>query len=828
MKTKRWQKRAVNFLAAARAVGMAVQTTEERAVGFHSQGTGPSSARTLKNVAVISTGEALGHGVWTDEAFVDATVDLINTLGAVGLKSRFGHPGMCSDAIGTELGRFRDASKIYNDEASKKLKYDVYQCVADFYPMVTANNTAQLDHIFQAAELDPAILGTSVVFIPGGLRTKDGKNDVDSHSFGDDDHERLYVDNPLGLPHETLSVLMACDFVSDPASNPTGLYSIRGANTGDFSALIYSILKREPEALERASEFLASLRANSTVPTTTVKHKTLSGKTTMKFWQRYTAQKGKKKFAEATASDGTILDVPVDDNGVPTLGGTAAIMDGPDPAGPAPEGAYDLDSGYTITVNAEGIITAVALTDPAAAAPVAANSAPAAPAVQQNSAPVRPAAPVAQPRAAALDPNIQAILSQQAQFSSQLSELTARLGGPAAQPIATTPDADPTPQNGSGAGGRRGSGYATLSLDNLRELMHMYRAANNPFHPEHGTGPNRFSFTSRGVKRFATTSGTSVTWDTDLITRAAEYLPDLFTEFPILEDLEAWFTIVRKSVSGNGSVTVRAVDLHDTDSSYLKPGIGCTPSTTGASAMNYRSFDINPWHYYREWCPKEQGWNDLMNNIKKVNGTEIPFEVQIMDLIMRKIKGAFEQCCLTGSGVGSPFDGIITQMLADPAITPITLVAANVNTDTGHTTAANPINEFRKMETGVPDFMQAFAIEQEALVWMLPQLHYQNWCYYAYDARQQFTSDAATDFSRIPNTAYPAQYRKSFRMTNAGTYYQIITNATNLLLGLSDTQVPFSMTVETAPKTEGKLKVLIEGHGGVGYGLSERVTFGTT
>ena len=62
----------------------------------------------LHDVQITLEGEALGHGVWLDRQFCEDVAAAGNATGDVGLKVRYGHPAMCSDAIGTELGRAKN------------------------------------------------------------------------------------------------------------------------------------------------------------------------------------------------------------------------------------------------------------------------------------------------------------------------------------------------------------------------------------------------------------------------------------------------------------------------------------------------------------------------------------------------------------------------------------------------------------------------------------------------------------------------------------------------------------------------------------------------
>ena len=64
----------------------------------------------IHGVAVCSPGEAKGHGVHVDREFT-ADVVRFGQDGSRGQRSRFGHPAMSANALGTHLGRvenFRD------------------------------------------------------------------------------------------------------------------------------------------------------------------------------------------------------------------------------------------------------------------------------------------------------------------------------------------------------------------------------------------------------------------------------------------------------------------------------------------------------------------------------------------------------------------------------------------------------------------------------------------------------------------------------------------------------------------------------------------------
>jgi hypothetical protein len=166
----------------------------------------PAPALSLTNVAICTTGEARGHGVWADEAFLRELVRQGNAA-PHGVKARYGHPPLGQDAIGTELGRFRRWRLVHRAALSTEWGYPVWQAVADLEFVRTPENEGAIGHVVALATADPALIGASVEFLPGTPRvaTTTGPG------------------NPRGLPLETLHRLLAVALTSDPASNPAGL-----------------------------------------------------------------------------------------------------------------------------------------------------------------------------------------------------------------------------------------------------------------------------------------------------------------------------------------------------------------------------------------------------------------------------------------------------------------------------------------------------------------------------------------------------------------------------------------------------------------------------
>ena len=205
----------------------------------------------IRGCSIVTAGPALGHGVWLDNAFVEECFRQASAL-KQGLKVRFGHPSMCSEALGTNLGRFRNFRIVDNGD----------RLIADMHFIKSAYNTPHGDlasYVMQLAIDDPDAFGTSIVFEMGDVRLDE--DDLDES----------------GKPKEyaTCKKLHACDFVDQPAANPNGLFaeaSVAGKVSKflDAHPEVVSALKSDVEIVEfiaehggNISEFLTKYEDNN-------------------------------------------------------------------------------------------------------------------------------------------------------------------------------------------------------------------------------------------------------------------------------------------------------------------------------------------------------------------------------------------------------------------------------------------------------------------------------------------------------------------------------------------------------------------------------------
>lgn len=198
------------------AKGVAGKSSVERQGGDHQAGL-------IRGAAVITRGEALGHGMWIDATMLQQTYEAIKA-GKNGIKARFTHPGLSSDGLGTFLGRFKNAS----------LEGDIVR--ADLHLSQAAHDTPDGDlaeYVMQLAEDDPAAFGNSIVFRHDREAEEEFERE-NQQEVEETDHRGKPVkrlrfrspdpDNKNHYWHARLASLRAIDAVDSPAANPSGYF----------------------------------------------------------------------------------------------------------------------------------------------------------------------------------------------------------------------------------------------------------------------------------------------------------------------------------------------------------------------------------------------------------------------------------------------------------------------------------------------------------------------------------------------------------------------------------------------------------------------------
>lgn len=204
--------------------------------------------RVITDVIMCQVGEAKGHGVNLEQSFIEAGIAYANKHHSkIGLKCRFGHPAMSNDALGTEVGRFRNF-RVVDDKM-----------VADLHIFNSANlsptHPGAGDWILSMADEDPNAIMCSIVFTPGKKYQYDDEGNkyylkVVYTDFGvkwdTEDPKQKY--DPSKKVYVELKELWATDLVDEGAATDK-LFSAL-ANPDKFAVIATEFLNEHPQIAE--------------------------------------------------------------------------------------------------------------------------------------------------------------------------------------------------------------------------------------------------------------------------------------------------------------------------------------------------------------------------------------------------------------------------------------------------------------------------------------------------------------------------------------------------------------------------------------------------
>jgi len=185
---------------------------------------GRYGAGLISGVSVVTRGEALGHKSWIDQTAMMQVVAAINAT--TGIKSRFTHPGVSGDGLGSMLGHVIGPAVFTGN-----------QVIADLHFLESAHKTPDGDlakYVMDLAEETPADFGTSIVFL----------HDVEAEDAFEESHLQggKFVSpdpsNANHYRHVRIRKLRAVDAVDSPAANPSGLFSRGQEIATDADALM--------------------------------------------------------------------------------------------------------------------------------------------------------------------------------------------------------------------------------------------------------------------------------------------------------------------------------------------------------------------------------------------------------------------------------------------------------------------------------------------------------------------------------------------------------------------------------------------------------------
>lgn len=173
----------------------------------------------IHGAAIVTEGEAKGHGVNLDSEFVERVAE----LGAAfpnGLKARFGHPTASgSDPLGTYLGRWKNFRVEQGADGRALARADLH-----FSETAAATPNGDLrSYVEGLAANDPDMFGTSIVFMRGQTYRRDASGSKVYPYTAKGERNESY-DEASGPTFVEIDSLHAADAVDEPAAND-GLFS---------------------------------------------------------------------------------------------------------------------------------------------------------------------------------------------------------------------------------------------------------------------------------------------------------------------------------------------------------------------------------------------------------------------------------------------------------------------------------------------------------------------------------------------------------------------------------------------------------------------------
>lgn len=180
----------------------------------------------IYGVSVMQAVEALGHDLMIDDISLQQVCDLGNKS-RLGIKSRYTHPGMCKDGLGTMVGRVKNF-RVMGDKV-----------VGDLHLMEAAKTSPHgnlWNNVLDLAEEDPAAFGMSVV-VDQQLAWK-----LDDGSEIIDDNRPEAITDDAALPFLRVLKFSASDVVDEPAANRDGLFAAFANNTNANAAETFAQL----------------------------------------------------------------------------------------------------------------------------------------------------------------------------------------------------------------------------------------------------------------------------------------------------------------------------------------------------------------------------------------------------------------------------------------------------------------------------------------------------------------------------------------------------------------------------------------------------------
>lgn len=315
----------------------------------------------IRNVVILQSGEDK-QGDNFDEKSLQQLVDLGNQQ-PQGVKSRFGHPNACGDALGTYIGRYKNFSVSANTDSRPVV-------IADLHLDEIAKSSPTKGNIYQytldMAQTNPDMFGNSIVYSPG-----DPELITQTDSNG----------NEVVVAYERFKSFIASDVVDSPAAT-TNLFK----SDNDFAQIATDFLDENPQIFEIltknesvVNEFLHKYNNYKTRSNQMNTKKSFTERikdAVMGVVNEFTpssdpATSAKSPITAITDGGEQIMISDSNDNGVPEVGDTVTDANG----NPMASQTIVINDGTSIDTDEMGVITAVTLPDAAASTDSAAEDA---------------------------------------------------------------------------------------------------------------------------------------------------------------------------------------------------------------------------------------------------------------------------------------------------------------------------------------------------------------------------------------------------------------------------------------------------------------------
>jgi hypothetical protein len=310
------------------------------------------TAGIIKNVVILQAGEDK-QGDNFDVMSLTQLAELGNAQGQ-GVKSRFGHPNACSDALGTYIGRYKNFSVTTNADNKAVV-------IADLHLDEIAKTSPTKGNIYQytldMAQTNPDMFGNSIVYNPDKPELV-AKTDSNG--------------NEVMVAYERFQSFIASDVVDSPAAT-TNLFK----SETDFASIATDFLDENPQIFDLlyknesvVSEFLNKYNQHKKRVSEMTAKKSFTERikdavmgVVNEFNTPVSENETKKSPIVAITDAGQeIMIMDSNDNGVPEVGDSVTDANG----NPMASQTIKINDGSVITTDDMGVITAIEVPQPQA------------------------------------------------------------------------------------------------------------------------------------------------------------------------------------------------------------------------------------------------------------------------------------------------------------------------------------------------------------------------------------------------------------------------------------------------------------------------------